>query len=94
MSQRSPLPVISHNLKSQQEGHWSPLPLDRRFWGNFTLFVSIKNKIGFTIMTVPLMYSFQFFKRDLSEVSTPSRKLELDLYENRQNCIKIGRLSP
>ena len=54
----------------------------------------MKNKGGFTIMTVPLMYSFQFFKRDLAEVSTPSRKLELDLYENGQNLIKIGRLSP
>ena len=54
----------------------------------------MKNKVGFTIMTVPLMYSFTFFKRDLAEVSIPSRKLELDLYENRQNFIKIGRISP
>ena len=90
----SPLVVISHHLKSQQQGHWSPLPLDRRFWGNFTLIVGMKNKVGFTIVTVPLMYSFKFFKRDLAEVSIPSRKLELDLYENRQHFIKIGRLSP
>ena len=54
----------------------------------------MKNKVWFTIMTVPSMYSFKFFKRDLAEVPSPSRKLELDLYENRQNFINIGRLSP
>ena len=69
------------HLKKQLEGHWSPLPLYRRFWGNFTLFVSMKNKVGIKIMTVPLIYKFKFFKRDLAEVSTP-RKLEIHLYEN------------
>ena len=61
---RSPLAVISGHLKSFQQGHRSPLLLDRRFCGNFTSFV-IVNSIVYIFYLIfemlKILIIFRFF---------------------------------